>query len=88
MAIRTSRGRCAPLAHAVAFPLRRNHGRVMRQAIEQRRRELLIPRKHGDPFGKCEIGADDGRPSLVPIGDQIEEQLAADPVERDKLDQR
>ena len=56
----------------------------MRQAIAQRRRELLIACKHGDPFGKCEIGGDDGRPSLVPIGDQIEEQLAADTVERDK----
>ena len=56
----------------------------MGEAIEQRRRELLIARKHGHPFGKRQIGADDGRPSRVPIGDQIEEQLAADPVERDK----
>jgi hypothetical protein len=56
----------------------------MRQAIEQRCRELLVTRKHGDPFDKGEIGADDGRPSLVPIGNQIEEQLAADPVEGDK----
>jgi hypothetical protein len=42
-------------------------------------RQLFVARKHGDPFHKGEIGRNDGRPPLVPIGDQIEEQLAAHP---------
>ncbi len=86
MAIEASRGRCSPLAHAIAFPLGRDYARVMRQAIEQRRRELLVAGKHGDPFGKCEIGRHDGRSTFVAIGDQIKEQLAADPVERHESD--
>ena len=43
------------LPHAVAFAFGREHRRVMGQAIEQSGRELLIARKHGDPFGKREI---------------------------------
>ena len=53
----------------------------MRQAIEQRGRELLVAGEDRDPFGEGEIRRDDGGPSLVAIGDQIEEQLAADAVE-------
>ena len=56
----------------------------MRQSIEERGGELLVPGEDGNPFGKREIGRDDRRSALVPIGDQIEEQLAADAVERDK----
>jgi hypothetical protein len=58
----------------------------MGQAIEERGGQLLVAGEDGDPFGKREIGRDDGRASLVPIGDQIEEQLAADAVERDKAE--
>ena len=74
----------APLPHAIAFAFRREHGGVMRQPIEERRRQLLVAGKHGHPFGKREIGGDDGRASLVPIGEEIEEQLAADAIERHK----
>ena len=56
----------------------------MRQAIEQRRGELLVAREHGDPFGKREIRAHDGRSALVAIGDQIKEHFAAGPFERDE----
>src|SRR6266699_5134414 len=60
--------------------------RVMRQAIEQRRRELLVARKHGDPFGECEIRSHDRGPSFVAIGDQIEEELTADALKRHESD--
>ena len=49
---------------------------MMGEAVEQGRREFFVAGKNGHPFGKGEIGRDDGRPSLVPIGDQIEEELA------------
>ena len=51
------------------------------EAIEQRGGELLVAGKHRDPLGEGEIGRNDGRPALVPIGDQIEEQLTAGAVE-------
>ena len=53
----------------------------MRQAIRQCGRELFIAAKDRDPLGKREICRHDCRSALVPIGDQIEEQLAADTVE-------
>ena len=56
----------------------------MREAVEERGRQLLVARKHGDPLGKGQIGRDDRGASLVSIGDEIEEQLAADAIERDK----
>ena len=56
----------------------------MRQAIEQRGREFLVAGKHGDPFGKREIRSHHRRPAFVAISDQIEEQLAAGPFERDE----
>ena len=86
MAIGASRGRGAPLAHAIAFPLRRDDGRVMCQAIEQRRRELLVACKHGDPFGECEIRGHDRGSTFVAIGDQIEEQFAAAAIEWDEAE--
>ena len=58
----------------------------MSEPIEQRRRQLLVAGEHSHPLGKREIGGDDRRASLVPIGDQIEQQLAADPVKRDEPD--
>ena len=53
----------------------------MREPIEQCGGELLVAGKHGDPLGEGEIGGDDGGATLVAVGDQIEEQLAADAVE-------
>jgi hypothetical protein len=41
--------------HAVAFAVGREYGCVMGQAIEQRRRELLVTGEDGDPFGEGEI---------------------------------
>ena len=54
---------------------------MVREAIEQRRREFLVPGEHGDPFGEGEIRRDDGGPALIAVGEQIKEQLAADAVE-------
>ena len=70
----------ATFPHAIALPLGGDHGRMMGEPIEQRRRELFVAGKHRDPFRKREIRRHDRGPSLVPIGDQIEEQLAADAV--------
>ena len=58
----------------------------MRQAIEPRRRQLLVAGKHGDPFGECKIRRHDRGPSFVAIGDQIEEQLTADALKRHEAD--
>lgn len=71
-------------AHAIAFAFRGEHGGVMGQPIEERGGQLLVAREDGRPFGKCEVGRHDCRPSLVAVGDQIEEQLAADAVEGHK----
>lgn len=76
----------ATFPHPIAFAFGGEDRRVMGQAIEQRGRQLLIARKHSDPFSKREIGRDDGRASLVPIRDEIEEELAAHAVERDKAE--
>ena len=53
----------------------------MCEPIEQCGGELLVAGKDGDPLGEGEIRGDDGGPALVPVGDEIEEQLAADAVE-------
>ena len=58
----------------------------MRQAVEQRGRELLVAGKDGDPFGEGEIRRHDGGPPLIAVGEQIEEQLAADAVEGDEAE--
>ena len=71
----------AALAHAIAFAFGGEHGRVMRQAIQQGGRQLLVAGKDGDPFGEGEIRGDDGGATLVTVGEQIEEQLAAGAVE-------
>jgi hypothetical protein len=57
----------------------------MRQAIEQGCRQLLVAGEDGHPFGKRQIRRHDSRPAPVPIGDEIEGQLAADAVKRDKF---
>jgi len=57
---------------------------VVRQAIEQRGRELFVAGEDRDPFGEGEIRGDDDRPPLVAVGEQVEEQLATDAVERDE----
>jgi len=56
----------------------------MREAIEERGRELLVAGKDRDPFGEAEIGGDHGGASLVAIGEQIKEELAAGALEGDE----
>jgi len=56
------------------------------EPIEQRRGELLVAGKHGDPLGEGKIGRDDGGAALVAIRDQIEEQLAAGAIEGDEAE--
>src|SRR5262245_59488566 len=81
-----SRSTIAPFPHPIAFALRRDHRRVMGQTVEQRGREFFIAGEDGHPFGKREVGRDHRCAALVPVGDQIEEQLAADALERDKAE--
>jgi hypothetical protein len=54
----------------------------MRQAIEQGGGELLVAGKDRDPFGERKIRGDDDCPPFIAVREQIEEQLAADAVER------
>lgn len=56
----------------------------MREAVEERGRQLLVAGKHGDPFGEGEVARDHGRSSLIPIGKEIKEQFAADAIEGHK----
>jgi hypothetical protein len=56
----------------------------MGEAVQQGGRQLFVAGKHRDPFGKREIRCHHRGPPFVPIRDQIEEQLAADPVEGDE----
>jgi hypothetical protein len=56
----------------------------MGQAIEQRGRELFVTGEDGDPFRKREIRSHHRGPALVPIGDQIEKQLATGALEGDE----
>ena len=58
----------------------------MGETIEQRGRQLFVAGKDGDPFSEGEIRGDDGRSPLVAVGEEIEEQLAADAVERDEAE--
>ena len=43
---------------------------MIRQAIEQRGRQLFVARKDRDPFGEGEIRGDDGGATLVAIGEK------------------
>ena len=54
---------------------------MVREAIEQRRSELLIAGEDRDPFCERKIRGHHRGSPLVAVGDQIEEQLAADPIE-------
>ena len=56
----------------------------MREAVEERRRQLLVAGKHGDPFGERQVARDHRRASLIPIGEEIKEQFAAHAIEGDK----
>jgi len=49
------RFRWPPFAHAVALAFRREDRRVMREAVEERRGQLLVTGKHGDPFREREV---------------------------------
>jgi hypothetical protein len=49
------RFRRPPFAHAVALAFRREDRRVMREAVEKRRRQLLVTGKHGDPFRERQV---------------------------------
>ncbi len=53
------------------------------QAVEQRGRELFIA-KDLDPLAEGQIGSNDGRPPLVALREQIEEQLTAGALEGHK----
>jgi hypothetical protein len=55
----------------------------MHQTIEQRGGELFVAGKDGDHSTNAVRGDDDG-PPLIAVGEQIEEQLAADAIERHK----
>jgi hypothetical protein len=58
----------------------------MRQAVEERGRQLLVAGKDGHPFRKRAVRGDHGGPALVAVRDQVEEQLAADAVEGDEAE--
>jgi hypothetical protein len=49
----------------------------IRETIEQRGRELFVGGEDREPFRKREILGDDRSPALVPVRNQIEQQLAA-----------
>jgi hypothetical protein len=53
----------------------------MREAVKERRRQLLAAGKHGDPLGERQVARDHGRASLISIGEEIKEQFAADAIE-------
>ena len=74
--------RTAPFPHPIALAFGGNHRGVMRQSIQQCRGEFFIAGEHRDPFREREIGGDDGRAPLVALADEIEQQLAADAIER------
>ena len=46
-------------AHAIALAFGGEHDGVVREAIEQRGRQLFVAGKDGDPFGEGEIRGDD-----------------------------
>ena len=56
---------------------------VVGESVEQSRGQLLVA-EYADPLGEGEVGGDDGRASLVAVGEDedVEEQFAAGAVER------
>ena len=73
-----------PLPHAIALAFGRDDGRVMRQTIEQRRRQFLVAGEDRDPFRKGKVGRHGGGATLIAIADQVEEQFTTGAVERDE----
>ena len=53
---------------------------MVAEAVEQGSTQLLIA-DDLDPLGECEFDVDDRGTPLVAVGEQVEEQLAAGPVE-------
>ncbi len=53
---------------------------VVAEAVEQGGGQLLVA-KDLDPLGEREVGVDDRGAPLVAVGKQVEEQLAAGPLE-------
>ena len=51
----SSRPISSPFSHAIALPLRRDHGRMMGEAIEQRGREFFVAGEDGHPFCKRKV---------------------------------
>ncbi len=58
----------------------------MGEPIEERGGQLLVASEDGDPLGEGEIGRHDGGAAFIAVGDQIEEQLAADAIEGDEAE--
>ena len=56
---------------------------MVAEAVEQRGRELLVA-EDLHPLAEGEVGGDDRRAPLVALGEQVEEQLAAGPLEGTK----
>ena len=52
----------------------------MSKAVEQRRGQLLVA-EDLDPLGEREVGGDDRRAAFVAVGEQVDEQFAAGPLE-------
>jgi hypothetical protein len=66
---------------AIGIATRRKDMSVMGHAVEQSGRQLLVTEDF-DPFREGEIAGDDGRAAFVTRRQQIEQQLAARPLER------
>ncbi len=58
---------------------------VVAEAVEQRGGELLVA-EDLEPLGERKVGGDDHGPPLVAVGEQVEEQFAAGPVEGHEAD--
>ena len=54
------------------------------QAVQQRRRELLVATEDLGPLAEREIACDEDRLSFVAIRNEVEEQLATSAIEGDK----
>lgn len=65
----------------VGVSLGGQHLGVVAEAVEQCRRQLLVS-EHPDPLAEGEIRGHERRAALVPVAEQIEEQLATGTVER------
>ncbi len=64
------------LSEAITVAVTFNDVAVMSDAIEQRTRQLRIP-KHFRPARKFQIGRQDHRPALIPFAAKLGQELAA-----------